>query len=88
MINFRVSALRRDYNACMATAPQLPFSDIFRTAALRDPLELAGQLGDTLQLIEQCDARNVQPSEEFLEYVDSLLDQVELMEIFGRIHAA
>ena len=88
MINFRVSALRRDYNACMATAAQLPFSEIFRTAAQRDPLELAAQLADSLQLMEQCDARNVQPTEEFVEYVDSLLDQVELMEIFGRIHAA
>lgn len=53
-----------------------------------DPLEVAAQLADALTMLEVCRARDVKPTEEFLDYIDSLLCEVDLMELFGRIHAA
>lgn len=53
-----------------------------------DPLEVAAQLSDALAMLEECRRRDVKPSDEFLDYIDSLLCEVDLMELFGRIHAA
>lgn len=72
----------------MIAATQSPLAKEFRAATEHDPLELAAQLSDALAVLEQCRARNINPGEEFLDFIDSLLCEVDMMEVFGRIHAA
>ena len=79
----------RDYNVGMITVtPEQPLTQEFRAALQHDPLELASQLSDALAMLEQCRVRNINPGEEFLDFLDSLLCEVDMMEVFGRIHAA
>jgi hypothetical protein len=53
-----------------------------------DPLELMALLADGLDLLEQCKTRAVAPTDEFLEYLDCLLVQAEMLEAFGKFYAA
>ncbi|MGH9522073.1 MAG: hypothetical protein ACRD3E_06045 [Terriglobales bacterium] len=79
----------RRYNVGMMTATQeQPLMPEFRAAIHQDPLELAAQLSDALAVLDQCRARSINPGDEFLDFVDSLLCEVDMMEVFGRIHAA
>jgi hypothetical protein len=84
----RAGRLPRAYKVGMITGTQEPFSREFQAATQQDPLELAAQLSDALAMLEQCRARNMDPGEEFLDFVDFLLCEVDMMEIFGRVHAA
>ena len=90
MISGRAADASRAYNVGMNTAIQIeqPLSAEFHAATHQDPLQLALQLSDALAVLEQCRARNISPGDEFLDFIDSLLCQVDMMEVFGRIHAA
>ena len=82
-------ACARAYNVrMMITATQQPLTQEFRAALQHDPLELASQLSDALAVLDQCRARNISPGDELLDLIDSLLCEVDMMEVFGRIHAA
>lgn len=90
MITCRAAAASSAYNVGMITATQAeqPLSPEFQAATQQDPLELVMQLSDALAVLDQCRACNINPGDEFLDYIDSLLCQVDMMEVFGRIHAA
>lgn len=51
-------------------------------------LTLAAQLADALEILTQCQARNVPLSSEFLAYVDDLTDEIEMLQPCGLIHRA
>lgn len=72
----------------MMSAMQTTLTQEFRAATEHDPLELASQLADALAVLDQCRARNISPGDEFLDFLDALLTEVDMMEIVGRIHAA
>ena len=72
----------------MATASPRFSAPEFRAAADRNPLDVAGELAEALAIVDQCIARNVKPDDEFLDFVESLLCEVETMQVFRRIHAA
>lgn len=86
----RAAAASGAYNVAMVTATQTeqPLSPEFQAATQQDPMELALQLSDALAVLDQCRARNINPGDDFLDFIDSLLCQVDMMEVFGRIHAA
>lgn len=72
----------------MATLPSIPQLDEFSAAMALDPLDLASDLAGALQILEQCQSRNATPGEELLDYVEWLIEQVEMLQAFGRIKAA
>lgn len=88
MTYFRAAGGSRAYNGCMIDATQMPITPECRIAVESDPFEVAAQLSEALAMLEICRARDVKPTEEFLDYIDSLLCEVDLMELFGRIHVA
>ena len=67
-----------------------PFThaDAFHAAAAQDALELAGQLADAFDILMQCRARNVALSEEFLAYVDDLMESIDSMQPWQMLHRA
>lgn len=72
----------------MITATPEPLSQELRAAIQQDPLELASQISDVLAVLDHCRARSISPGDEFLDFVDFLLCEVDMMQVFGRIHAA
>ena len=72
----------------MAAAICTPQLDEFTWAMTCDPLALASDLACALQILEQCQARDVTPGDELLEHVDWLMGQVEMLQVFGRIKMA
>ena len=72
----------------MATAICTPQLNEFTSAMTCDPLDLASDLACALQILEQCQARDVIPGDELLQHVDWLMEQVELLQMFGRIKMA
>jgi hypothetical protein len=59
-----------------------------KPAYVTDPLEISSQLAEALLLLEQCQARSLAPSQDLLDYIDSLLELVEELQFYGRIAAA
>ncbi len=78
----------------MATATCLPRAgsflnaDPFSASIAQDTLELAVQLAEAVQILDQCHARNVVPSDDFLEYVDGLTTRVESIQVDHTLHRA
>ena len=78
----------------MATATFLPNVEIFThtdpfTAALaEDTLELACELADALQIMQQCYARNLSLSDDFLGYIDDLTERIQEMQPSHKISVA
>ena len=81
-------------NARMATAIYIPdpeaftHADPFSAMIAEDTLVLAGQLAEAVDILVQCHARNVFPSDEFLEYVDDLTERIDLLQPDRMVHAA
>lgn len=57
-------------------------------ANFAETLTLAGQLADALEILMQCQARNVPLSNEFLAYVDDLTDAIDMLQPCGTIPRA
>lgn len=53
-----------------------------------DPMDIASQLAEGMLLLEQCQARNLSPSQDLLDYIDWLLELVEELQFYGRIATA
>ncbi len=81
-------------NPVMASATCLPPAHAFRNAdpfsasIAQDTLELAVQLAEAIQILDQCHARAVIPSDEFLDYVDGLTTRVESIQVDHTVHRA
>jgi hypothetical protein len=77
----------------MATATYLPnaefaHADPFSAAVAEDTLALACELADVLQIMEQCQVRNIGLSADFLDYVEELTERIQAMQPSHRISAA
>ena len=84
----------RGYNSGMAIATCLPNAEVFAhadpfsAAVAQDTLALASELADALQILIQCQARNVVPADDFLNYVDGLTEQIECLQPGRTVHSA
>ena len=78
----------RAYNVGMITATEVTITPELQAAMQRNPLELASQLADALAVLDHCRMRNMNPGDEFLDFVESLLSEMDMMQVFGRVYAA
>ena len=72
----------------MPDAEAFPHAEPFAAAVAEDTFVLAGQLADAIEIMMQCTARNVPLSDDFLAYVDELMEEIQAMQPGGAVHLA
>jgi len=78
----------------MATATFLPdasgftHADPFSAALAEDTFLIACELADSLEIMQQCYARNLPLSDDFLGYVDDLTERIQEMQPSHKISVA
>ena len=68
--------------------PAFTHTDAFSAAVAEDTFLIACELADSLEIMQQCYARNVPLSDDFLGYVDDLTERIQEMQPSHKISVA